>query len=75
MKKNSTVGSFQTSFLDVLFGALGAFVLMFMLLYISSAAPTRPLAPVSRFVIWSIKSENLPKLSSVTLYRFEDDAQ
>ena len=60
MGKTSSTGSFQQSFLDLLFGALGAVVLLFILISITSGPPPRPLDPVSRHISWSIVSEELP---------------
>ena len=60
MRRTSSAGSFQQSFLDLLFGTLGAVVLLFLLISITSGPPPRPLTPVSRQISWKIDSEKLP---------------
>lgn len=60
MRGKSSAGSFQQSFLDLLFGTLGAVVLLFVLISITSGPPPRPLTPVSRYISWKISSEELP---------------
>lgn len=61
MRRSSSAGSFQQSFLDLLFGTLGAVVLLFVLISITSGPPPRPLTPVSREISWEIvSSEELP---------------
>ena len=60
MRRSSSAGSFQQSFLDLLFGTLGAVVLLFVLISITSGPPPRPLTPVSREISWTISSEKIP---------------
>ena len=61
MRRSSSAGSFQQSFLDLLFGTLGAVVLLFVLISITSGPPPRPLTPVSREISWEIaSSEEMP---------------
>ena len=60
MRRTSSLGSFRQSFLDLLFGSLGAVVLLFILISITSGPPPRPMTPVSRCLSWSIISEELP---------------
>ena len=71
MRRRHFTGSYQQSFLDLLFGALGSVVLLFILMIIASGSSSPSLTPIPRVITWKIESERLPA-TRVALYRLDN---
>lgn len=55
------MGKMKLSFLDLIFGALGAVLLLFCILLSMSGAPLKEGVPENRFIVWEVTCpENIP---------------